>query len=363
MNYSQFSTEDFVLDDYFRKWANQQLPAEDYFWENWLEQHPEKEPFVSQAKFVLEALRMKEVSADDRHIGQRIEKIIALTDPRPPARELRFYSTIWFKVAASIVVICGLGWYGFRDEPARQGVISEEMATRMIEKNNDAKSPLLISLLDGSSVTLQPESRLRYPEKFSDEIREVYLEGEALFEVAKNPQKPFLVHANGLTTKVLGTSFSVRSFEEDRDVVVKVFTGKVAVLPTGKVNKSSNVVPGQNNAIILTPNQMVVFSRSSERLTKTLVPQPKLLAPPKPEKKFDHPFDFNNTPVAQVFSILEKSYGVAILYDDELLRQCTVTAPLGDEGLYQKLDLICKVIRADYEIVDAQVVISSKGCN
>ncbi len=363
MNYSQFSTEDFVLDDYFRKWANQQLPPEDHFWENWLDQHPEKESLVSQAKFVLEALRMKEVLVDDRHIGQRVEKIIALTDPRPPARELRLYSTIWFKVAASIVVICGLGWYWLQDEPSRQEAFGEEVATRMIEKTNDAKFPLLISLLDGSSVTLQPESRLRYPEKFSDEIREVYLEGEALFEVAKNPQKPFLVHANGLTTKVLGTSFSVRSFEEDRDVVVKVFTGKVSVLPTRKRNEKSDHTLEQNNAIILTPNQMAVFSRGSKRLTKTLVPEPKLLAPSKPEKKIDHPFNFKNTPVAQVFSILEKSYGVAILYDDELLRQCTVTAPLGNEGLYQKLDLICKVIRADYEIVDAQVVISSKGCN
>ena len=119
----------------------------------------------------------------------------------------------------------------------------------------------------------------------------------------------------------------------------------------------------QNKGVILTPNQMAVFDREPERLTKSLVEDPAIIRPPNEKNGDSNSFIFNDTPVEKVFKVLEKSYGVTIIYDRDVLNNCTVTAPLGSETLYEKLDLVCKVIRATYEVVDAQIIVSSKGCN
>jgi hypothetical protein len=72
-------------------------------------------------------------------------------------------------------------------------------------------------------------------------------------------------------------------------------------------------------------------------------------------------FDFNNV-IAEVFKTLEKAYGINIVYDAEVMKNCYLTASLDDEPLFEKLNLICKTIDAKYEQVDAQIVIYSNGC-
>ena len=71
---------------------------------------------------------------------------------------------------------------------------------------------------------------------------------------------------------------------------------------------------------------------------------------------------YEDMPVEQVFSQLSKAYGISIVYDNELLHMCTVTADLKGETFYHKLDLICRAIGAAYEVIDGQVIIQSGGC-
>lgn len=364
--YNQFAAEDFVLDDYFRKWVNRQLPQEDNAWENWLEQNAEKEEAVSQAKFVLKALEMKHIEIDDKRVAEKIQEIVALSESSVLAVRPSFFRIHWLKIAASIVFVCGMAWVYLQNkaiEPTTYDQLVNAQSLKTIEKINNSNKPLTMSLSDGSTITLQPKSRLSFPESFAKDKREVFLSGEAFFEIEKNPQRPFLVYANELVTKVLGTSFSIKAFEDDKAIVVKVFTGKVSVLSGKEITGQVNQPFSQNEGVILTPNQMVVFDRDPERLTKTLVGNPQILPILNESVLNATDFNFENTPVTKVFEILEKSYGVKIVYDSEVLKNCTITAPLENEGLFEKLNLICKVIRASYEIVDAQVIISSKGCN
>jgi len=79
---------------------------------------------------------------------------------------------------------------------------------------------------------LAPKSKITYPENFENDRRLVILSGEATFDISKDPTKPFLVMANEVTTKVLGTRFNVKAFEEMKDVVVSVQEGKVSVFKT-----------------------------------------------------------------------------------------------------------------------------------
>ena len=363
MDYTQFTTEALVLDTYFQRWVNRQLPPEDNFWEEWLSLHPEKAGEVSQAKFVLKALEMDRVAPDDRLMAGQIERILNSLDEKPILRR-RLFFPMWWRVAAMLVLVGGIGWYVFQDaEKADTYVYSAKSSIlQPVQKINNSDQPIKLSLSDGSLITLQPKSSLSYPEAFSDDKREVFLVGEARFAVTKDPLRPFLVHSNELVTKVLGTVFSIRAFENDRDITVKVYEGKVSVLAGKEKMQNAGSPFNQNEGVILTPNQMAVFDRKPERLIKTLVENPVIIHPPGDKSDGTGNFVFDNTPVNRVFEILEKSYGVTIVYDRDMLNGCTVTAPLGNETLYEKLDLVCKVIRASYEVVDAQVIVSSKGC-
>ena len=99
-----------------------------------------------------------------------------------------------------------------------------------------------IVLKDNSHVTLNSKSKISYPNLFQYN-RNIRLEGEAFFEVAKNPDQPFFVYANGLVTKVLGTSFIISAFETEKDVKVVVKTGKVSVFALTDENLEESLLP------------------------------------------------------------------------------------------------------------------------
>src|SRR5579872_3819268 len=97
----------------------------------------------------------------------------------------------------------------------------------LIEISTEANAKQEIKLPDGSHVWLHSSSQLRYPRKFDKDNREVFLDGEAYFEIVKDPAKPFIVHAHETTTKVVGTSFDLRNYGKEEQVELTVFTGKV----------------------------------------------------------------------------------------------------------------------------------------
>ena len=208
---------------------------------------------------------------------------------------------------------------------------------------------------DGSKVLLEPNSRLSYNPTFEGELREVYLSGEAFFDVKKNPKKPFFVYANSLVTKVLGTIFSVKAYAKDKQVFVKVKTGKVSVYQN-KLNSNNDP---EINGIVLTPNQQVIFGKSEEKFIKSLVEKPIILLTSQELINFS----FKNVPIEQIFLALEKAYGVDIIYDKESMLACRLTTSLTTETLFEKLDIICDGVEATYKVVDAQIIITSNGCH
>jgi len=115
-----------------------------------------------------------------------------------------------------------------------------------VERINPRGQRSMILLSDSSVVYLGADSKLRYPERFSSESREIFLSGEAFFEVTKNPKRPFMVHTGNVQTKVLGTSFKIEAFN-GRPLMVQVATGKVRVDQIdGKHQKSLAILmPGE----------------------------------------------------------------------------------------------------------------------
>ena len=279
------------------------------------------------------------------------QQIDARTRPTATVRPLPLVRQSWFRAAAAAVLLMGLFGYGLWQWSAGRPDRVELMTVRM----NNTRTPIRLTLSDGSRVTLEPGSFLRYPRRFARTKREVQLTGEAFFDVTRHPDQPFLVVTERVITKVLGTSFRVKAYGGTANTSVVVRTGKVSVFSRSTPATSAAEL---SNAVVLVPNQRAVFYAANARLVKTLAEDPVLLTPASQSPRFE----FADTPLPVVFQQLEQAYGVDFVYDEAALTNCTLTARLTNESLYEKLALISEVTHAQYDIIDGQVVIDSRGC-
>ncbi len=361
--YEPYQVEDFVLDPRFRRWVLAPTPPEDAAWEAWLREHPGKRPTVDQARQIVLALRADPPGElSEAQAGREIAAILARADendeeaavrlPGVAEAPRRWWAGYWVAAAASVVLVLGMWWYGANgpqrpQAPVAQGPAAAESA--LTERINASARPLLVNLPDQSTVILQPGGRLRYADPFTGGRREVFLAGEAFFEVTKNPHQPFLVYAGKLVTKVLGTSFHVAANPQDAHVTVRVKTGRVSIFT------DTTAAP----ALVLAPNEQAVYRTADARVVQSEAGA-EGEEPPVPVPDTD--FSFRDTPVTAALARMEKAYSIPITYDAGALKGCNITASFTDEPFAVKLDLICRTIGVTYRIEADRAVITGKGC-
>ncbi|AYQ32225.1 FecR family protein [Runella sp. SP2] len=364
-DYKEYTVTEFVLDDSFRRWVLKNLPTDSSFWEKWVLENPSKNESVTQARaFILKMNQTHELLSENE-LKQAISNLSEARNREEVFVKPLLNRISWWKQAAAAVVVLGVlgAFYTVYQSKISSTVVYEvrksQLGTQLVEVINDDKVEKLVSLPDGSQVRLSPLSRLSYPKTFTSTVREVYLSGEGFFNVTKNPQKPFLVYANELVTKVLGTSFLIRAFDKADKVEVIVKTGKVAVY---SIKEEAIKTPTTElTGTILTPNQQVVFDRKVENMEKTLVSIPTPVLAIAEQTKVG--LSFSNTPVEQALDALSQKYSIPIVFDKNILKACEISAEFAEESFYEQLDLICKAIGATYQVVDAQIVIQGKGCS
>ena len=232
---------------------------------------------------------------------------------------------------------------------------SQPTANLPVTRQYNATQQVQTLLLpDSSRVELQPGSSLRYATGLTGPRREVHLEGEAFFQVRKNPARPFLVLTSQVVTTVLGTSFDVRAYPGGTQALVAVREGKVAVQPRHLASLDATPTHPSKTGVLLLPNQQAVYSVASQRLVKQLVPRPVMLVP--------QVFEFEERPVAEVLAALQKAYGVPMRYNRQQLAGCTVSITFYNEPLHEKLELLCKALGTTYTLANGEVTIEGTGC-
>jgi len=219
---------------------------------------------------------------------------------------------------------------------------------RLLTFANTGTTPAKIMLSDGSIVTLQPQSQIKYPAMFHA-LREVYLSGQAFFDVKRDETRPFLVYANEVTTKVLGTSFLVTAYVHEERITVAVKTGRVAVFKP----EQDRITPQTGHEVILTPNREAVYSKGNDVLISQAVEQPATLVLPPAQK-----VRYEAAPVTRVLEDLIKTYGVEIRFNAHDLADYTLTTTLSEESLDNRIDIICKAIGATHEAQDRVISVN-----
>ena len=368
-DYRLFDISDFVMDEDFIRWVNEKKQADDDFWNNWLSQNPGKYMAIAEARRILECIgteqRVINKNEKQHEINRLMETIRgSLEKPEPKARIIILSRKRWLAAAALLFAIASSVVYFLanHDKGLEKFAYAAITSSRhLIENINTSEKPISLRLPDESIVELAANSRISYANNFdSTDTRDVYLSGEAFFRVTKNPSRPFRVFANEIVTKVLGTSFVIRCFEKDTIINVTVRTGKVSVYSQATASAKETSSPNQLGGIILTPNQELVYEKSKQKFQKALLENPLVIS--TDDSAYQKNMLYEDIPLEKVFTQLSKIYGIGIVYDNELLKKCTVTADLRNETFYKKLELICKAIGARYEIIDGQIVIQAKGC-
>lgn len=218
----------------------------------------------------------------------------------------------------------------------------------MVELVASSEAVKTYTLPDGSRVSLNSDTRFKYPKTFGKDTREVTIEGEAFFEVQPDPTKPFIIHAGEAQIKVLGTSFNVRAYSDAKLMEVIVKTGKVQV----SYQKTANP---QYNELILNPGDKGTLVKESNALLKSINEDPNFIA------WKTHDLIFKAASLDEVITNLENVYKVKIRLENPELGRQLLTAHFNNYSLEFILEVIETTFGMQTQKVDGQYVLKAKS--
>ncbi|MDR6807414.1 ferric-dicitrate binding protein FerR (iron transport regulator) [Dyadobacter sp. BE34] len=258
----------------------------------------------------------------------------------------RYFKLSSWMAAAGVLLATGLGYFLVSKQHDSQGIARVPMETR----TSGSKDIVSVELPDGTQVWLNKNSKLEYPKAFDGDERKVYLQGEAFFEVVPNPEKPFIVKSEKISTRVLGTSFDVKAYNGNETASVSVATGKVEV--SKEIEKGSPIRITQ-----LTPQQELVINTEKDETYIDIVSTYDIGAWRKDQ------LVFRNNTYSEVIARLEEHYGVKITLTDKNLNNCRVMANFNEGAtLKDVLKLLSISNSFRYNVVGNEVIIRGGAC-
>jgi ferric-dicitrate binding protein FerR (iron transport regulator) len=259
-----------------------------------------------------------------------------------PSRSVSLFmrpQMVW-RVAASIVLIAVFSALLLQYKGDFFGLAGVELVTMESPAGKRSK----IVLPDGSTVWLNAESKLTYPQRFHHGKREITLQGEGFFEVVRNEHEPFIITSHDVSIKVLGTSFNVKAYDNEY-AEVTVRTGKVEVEAHDK------------SRVQLTANQQISFSAQQGFSAVKQVDANDFMT------WRDGVLLFDNKNLKQLASILERWYGKKIVIKNERLNTCQLVGRHENESLEEILASMQFILDIDYTSKGDTIMIDGKGCD
>jgi len=311
-------------------------------------------------------VRLKEVDPSFEMVDESEQDIENIEDSLMPISD-NFFTTILRqpkKLAAYSFMTFAILFFSyqlvFNAGNASTSIASKNLNELTIHPGSKSK----VVLPDGSQVWVNSGSKLSYASNFDGKIREVYLNGEAYFEVAKNPQKPFIVHTSGIDIKVLGTEFNVKAFDVEPTIEATLIRGSIEVL------KKDDATAG---SVLLKPHEKLVFQKLLEKnyysktsldkqivkaapadLKSLIIIKPISLNIPDSDIKetawLKNKFVFEDETLANLAVRLERWYNIKINIQDQNLSAYRVSGSFVDETAEQALNELKLLIPFNYKI-------------
>ena len=253
-----------------------------------------------------------------------------------PVRPLRPARVPVWRIAATVTLLLGLGALAYRLTLLRPSSPAPQYLTARA-----TNQPQRLVLPDGSRVTLNRNSQLRYPAAFTDSLRDVTLTGEAYFAVIPNATQPFEVQAQGTTVRVLGTEFGVRAYAAA--VTVAVTDGRV---------------------LVSRRRQQVVLVRGDRAEVDTSLGTLRRYAGFRPNALAYHAgrLVFADTPLDDVVRQLGAFYGITVRLVNPALGTCRLTTRFTNESPEAALRIVAETLGLRLRRVGTDWLLEGDGC-
>jgi ferric-dicitrate binding protein FerR (iron transport regulator) len=252
----------------------------------------------------------------------------------------RNLSRTWFKIAAAVLLPLLLTnvilWYIF-------GYQKDKISWQEVVVGKGEKLQMMFQ--DGTRVWLNSDSKLKYPEKFYGDFREVKLEGEAYFKVKKDSEHPFIVKMKNLNVKVLGTSFNIKAYADDNNITATLDEGLISLLTNPLTHASEYLLKPGQEAVFSSLNSKLSINNSKDNSASIWR---------------QNIISFKDTPLNEVIKTLERWYNVKFDVSDPKLLNYTYTINFKDEGLKNVLFSLERITPIECKLGNGIVTIKRK---
>ncbi|WP_114750091.1 FecR family protein [Pleomorphovibrio marinus] len=361
-----YTVEDFVLDPEFQKWVLHPNKESNCYWDKFLTEHPQfRENIITARKLVINMAKKTVVVSDEQledtwELINKKAKEVSIREGNEKVVPLNAETTIFrhskvmhhpgkgwanhqfYKLLAILLLTFGLAICANLFFPSNLPQEVEPEAAVVFE-NHIAPPGVKSSftLADGSKVMLNAGSSLRYIKGFESHQRVLELEGEAFFDVAKSPNRPFMVKSEGVTTTALGTSFNIKAYRGGT-MDIALVSGQVQV----------SIPLEENHLVSLQQGQGIRVNMSKKSVSKFEFDEDVLLAWTRKT------IVFRQTPINEIKSTLENWFGVKITYVNRPENDLEISGRFTDQTLENVLKGLSHSARFDFRIVDDQVFLT-----
>lgn len=364
------SVEELLKDESFSNYCRGENEQDIQYWQNYLAQNPGEKELIEEAsrqyRLLFNTIANLDLLEQLDLLKNKIEineaaPVYSIND-RPARRRIAFYGKK-FMVAAAAVILVIAGWALFHPKETPLLVKSD---ARYASKPGEKK---IFQLPDGTQVTMNAGSEITLNSDYGQDTREVYLKGEAFFDVHRNKNSPFIVHSADMDVRALGTAFNVRSYAGDKTSETALIRGLVEITLKKENNKK----------ILLHPNEKISWKQDAEAGEgKPASPAPaikQLLAAKQviivPVKKMDdgttqelawvnNNLVFDDESFDEISPRLERWYGVKIVFGSEDVKRYHFTATFKKEKIERVLDILKTSKEFNYQFDDGQTIIIHK---
>jgi transmembrane sensor len=324
----------------------------------WHINHPDDTEFL-EATYLLHLMRLEEK-------GHTLQPVTTEANDMPPKRRRKW----WLLALPALALLLATGvWLLNSGKKAAPVVAAQEMNTaatgKKVEVSTKNGDHSKIQLPDGSQVWLNAGSKIDYDKSFDGELREVYLTGEAFFDVVHNEKVPFIVHTRAADIRVLGTAFNVKSYANDLNTETSLIRGSVEV---------SDKTGGQK--WILKPNEKLVITNlplsgagraiASEEAGSSRLPMAAAVKRITYDRKdsvvietawLDDKLCFTEEPFSEVAKKMERKYDVEFEFVNPVRKEIVMYGSFRNENLQQALEALLYSFDIRYEVDKKKVKI------
>jgi transmembrane sensor len=370
MNVKNYQVEDFLLNESFQRFAIGNIPEDIEYWEGWARKHPGDQDRFNSAREIIRFIASRKTLPKHQSVSdevfERLQKqIVSETTHNQNYKRKVHINYYWH--AASIIIIIGLTLL-LKNSTNADPTLSTGKYLEVVVPEGQ-RSQLILP--DGTKVWLNSGTSFKYPVEFLKSKREVYIDGEAFFNVTHNRKLPFIVYMKeNLSIKVFGTEFNVKCYAEEKIIETTLVNGNIRLI---KEDNNKHILQEIN----IKPNEKATYQKENLQLIVTkLVSSPKTEEKTEPQKiKAIKPLDdielitawkddalvFHDETFEEISVKMERWFGMKIVIMDNNLKQERFTGKfVNKETVYQILDIFNRSEPIKYITKNKEIIISGK---